>query len=66
MTPLTDDIAALCRVLQADEKQLGNDLLAQCLWEAAAEIERLRAIIAEYERPVRIQPVHSVPIRRWT
>lgn len=40
---MSNDIVTLCRELQADEKQLGNDLLAQCLWDSADEIERLRA-----------------------
>lgn len=38
-----EDIVDLLREHANDEGMLGNDLLARCLWDAADEIERLRA-----------------------
>lgn len=49
-----EDIVALCRELQADEKQLGNDLLAQCLWDAANEIERLQAELVQANNAIKL------------
>ena len=40
---VSEDIVALLREEHAEEKQLGNDFLADVIWKAADEIERLRA-----------------------
>lgn len=45
---MSDDIVALLREEHAEEKQLGNDFLADVIWKAADEIERLRKIIKAY------------------
>ena len=39
---MSEDIVALLREEHAEEKQLGNDFLADVIWKAADEIERLR------------------------
>lgn len=45
---MSEDIVALLREEHAEEKQLGNDFLADVIWKAADEIERLRKIIKAY------------------
>lgn len=46
---MIDDIVTRLREHRDDEKQLGNDLLAEVLRDAADEIERLREQVAEYQ-----------------
>ena len=43
-----EDIVSVLREEHAEEKQLGNDFLADVIWKAADEIERLRKIIKAY------------------
>lgn len=45
---VSEDIVALLREEHAEEKQLGNDFLADVIWKAADEIERLRADVKRW------------------